>query len=197
MVQATRGPRTIRRYALALLAALLALGASAPVAAQEEGCTRQEPCPWPIDVDAAGFVRDGMPAGGWNFTVGMWLQLSVLNEDDAAHTLVLAGLGLRLEAPAGDMAQSQPFNLSSAGTFEVVDEPSGDRLTYSVLRGDVVDAQQGYTDADGNLVSSAPPTGSSTGAPATATTAPRGLAAVPLAVLVLALAALALARRPA
>lgn len=113
--------------ALVALACLAVLPAAA--ASHEQGCTQQAPCPWPVTVTASG-LEAAVLAGNW--TVGMWVQLSVLNDDEANHTLQVEGHGIRFEAAGLDITESPPFNLTKAGTFTLRDLTTGASARFTV-----------------------------------------------------------------
>jgi hypothetical protein len=129
-----------------LTLATLAFAAALPsAAAQSDGCTQSNPCPWAIAVDDAGFVGESE----WNWTMGDWFELSVSNDDSVAHTVTLSGYSLQFQVPA-DGERSQVVQLTKAGHFDLADQPSGDTIPVTVVNGDVVDYEKGLIDANGN-----------------------------------------------
>ena len=108
------------------------------------GCTAKDPCPWAIDLTAAGLVTNGTATTGrpaWNWTVGTWVMLSVYNEDLVAHTIRFPDQNVTVEVPAGDLVESASFNLSRVGTFQIRDAPSGTAQSFAVLGDDASDGE--------------------------------------------------------
>ncbi len=132
------------RLTLPFLLATLLAGA-VPAAAQEDGCTQSNPCPWYVDVGADGFVTGSLDATAeWNWTVGDWVELSVFNEDDVAHAVTLTGYGVTLQVPSLE-ERSRAFELSEAGDFELGDDLTGDTAVVRVLTVDSVEFENGAT----------------------------------------------------
>lgn len=111
---------------LLALTPLLLLAPMAHAQSVEDGCTEAEPCPWTFDVDADGFSADGP----FQFTEGDWIYLDVLNFDSVDHTLRLGDLTWEVPADFAE-APTTPFQLA-AGSYTLVDEPSGDRVDVEV-----------------------------------------------------------------
>jgi hypothetical protein len=118
-----------------VLMSLFALAAlSLPAAAQGPGCTQANPCDLIVDVDASGldFAQS-------TFTTGDWVVLSVFNSDAVPHTVSLSGHSVSLVVAPDDIAESEPFRMGRAGTYELRDSPSGDRAAI------VVEAAESFT----------------------------------------------------
>jgi hypothetical protein len=160
-------------FLLAVLALCLA-----PAAQAQDACTQADPCPWDVAVDQPGFVGESE----WNWTAGDWMELTVFNDDDAAHTVTLSGYNLQIQVPSLE-ERSQVVQLTQAGHFTLSDAPSGDSVPVTVVNGDVVDYEKGLIDSSGNALTS----GSTSGR----------IPGLELPLLAVALLAVALARRAA
>lgn len=134
-------------FPLLAASALSALLLAPVAAAQDDACTQAEPCAWFLTVDGTGFVDE--PPGGWNFTTGDWFVLTVLNEDDAPHTVSIAGI-VSVDAPAAAVVDSAPFQWPAADRYTARDAPSGAQAAVDVLDVDVVAAQTDGDDPTGD-----------------------------------------------
>lgn len=134
---------------LFLVSALALALAAIPAAQAQDACTQSSPCPWEIVVDQPGFIGES----SWNWTMGDWMEITVANDGDVAHTVTLDGYGLTFNVPSLE-ERSQVVQLTKSGSFEMKDQPSGDSVTVTVVNGDVVDYEKGLIDSNGNAVSS-------------------------------------------
>ncbi len=116
----------------AAFAALLLLLAPAALAQEDGGCTQADPCPWVFDVDENGISDDSGSDPTWTFTVGDWLILDVLNFDSEDHTISVDGHTWTIPKDFGD-PEVTPFQFTSAGTYTVTDQPTGDTATVTVV----------------------------------------------------------------
>jgi len=116
----------------ALLAALSVLSLASLAAAQDEdgepGCVQGNPCEVILEVDANG-IADLEPD---TFGTGDWILFSIYNADDVDHTVRLEGHSFQADVPAGDIEDTQPFQLGAPGTYSLTDAPSGDEADIVV-----------------------------------------------------------------
>lgn len=108
--------------------------------AQEDGCTQADPCPWVTDVDADGFETYVEPFNG---SLGDWVQIEAFNYDAEGHTLSLDAYGLAWDVASLDELQTEPFQLTEEGTFQLYDAPSGDSVVLQVTAGDPIEDASG------------------------------------------------------
>lgn len=114
--------------ALIFVALALVQGASAQDPDGEPGCVQSNPCEVIVEVDASGITDLSYST----FATGDWILLSILNADEATHTLRLEGHSLEATVPAGDIIDTQPFRLGAPGVYALQDEPSGDSRDITV-----------------------------------------------------------------
>lgn len=131
----------MRRF-LPALAALLLMPAA--LAQEADGCVRTDPCPWTLEVTEDGF-RQQMPNGTYialnyqtEFTVGDWVEIILFSSDaNASHTITLSGHEVSIRVgPDGYATDTGAFQLKTAGTFTLRDQPSGDELQIHVREED-------------------------------------------------------------
>jgi len=114
--------------AFASLAALALAALALPASAQDSpGCLQSSPCEMDADVTDVGF-----DPGQTVFTSGDWVRLSIYNDDAVEHTVALSGHGVSLTIPSYDLAESGPFQIKSAGTYQLTDSPTGDSVDITV-----------------------------------------------------------------
>ncbi len=130
------------RWSLSIPILVAALAAAVPAAsAQEDACVQANPCEWYVVVGSTGFLESN-----WNWTAGDWLKLVVSNDDDVAHTVSIDGTAVSVQAGAIAEASSAPFQLA-VGSYTLRDQPSGDTAKALAVKGDVVQYENGLTDA--------------------------------------------------
>lgn len=127
-----------------ILFAVMAL--AVPVAAQEDACTQDQPCPWIISVDEEGIYNSSLSV----MTQGDWYTVTVHNDDlSQAHTVTLSGYDVVFQVAALD-EQQRTVEMATLGSFEVRDAPTGATVPFEVIAGDAVDFENGVADAEGN-----------------------------------------------
>ena len=107
---------------------VLAATASAQDPDGEPGCPQSNPCEVIVEVGADG-IGDFAPD---TFGTADWVLFSIYNADDVEHTLTLEGHTLEAKIPAGDIIDTQPIRLGEPGTYDLMDEPSGDTAALTV-----------------------------------------------------------------
>jgi hypothetical protein len=116
----------------ALLVALSVLSLAFPASAQDEdgepGCAQSNPCEVILEVDSNG-IADLEPAV---FGTGDWILFSIYNADEVDHTVRLEGHSFQADVAAGDIEDTQPFQLGAAGTYTLTDTPTGDEADIVV-----------------------------------------------------------------
>lgn len=128
------------------LPAILLFAAFVPAgAAQDDGCTQTNPCLLDVEVDADGIAEVSVTA----FTSGDWYTLHVSNLDSVDHTVSIEGHDAAVEAEGDFFAESAAFQIGAPATYDLRDQPTGDKAPLTVTAGDSLGGSDGSGDDNG------------------------------------------------
>src|SRR5688572_2745065 len=149
------GSEAMRALPVLVVAAALLSLATVATAQDEEGepgCVQGNPCEVILEVDANG-IADLEPD---TFGTGDWILFSIYNADDEDHTLHLEGHTFEADVPAGDIEDTQPFELGAPGTYTLTDLPTGDEAEITVEAFEVFSGSGTSTKSDSPIPGLAP-----------------------------------------
>ncbi len=122
---------------------LVAISMAPGVAAQD--CSPEAPCPLGVNTDPdEGFYWSVPGETEAEVTAGDTFTFEAWNWYDEDHVLSIAALDISFVAEGfdsmgGPSTSAGPFTLDAPGTYELLDETTGETVTLRVLEGDVVE----------------------------------------------------------
>lgn len=114
-----------------------------PAATAQDGCDEADPCHWVVEIDGDGLAASGGELEG---TVGDWFMFDLHSVDpDDEHTVTWSLDGTSWEVPPFGSVESDPFELTQEGTFQLRDTPTDDTLAVTISLNDVAngDGEEG------------------------------------------------------